>query len=226
MTLRIPLTKDQTLQTEFHEIERRLRKLEKATGTASSSTVRIIQSGGGGSTTVNLTPIIARLDALEATVAAIPDTDFSEFGGVGETSDRGLVPAPGTSLPPTGIAQHLLTESGEWGFPLRGLIDVVTPGDATSAADILDIQGSLVVVGHLSAGDVTCSQVILPGDSYQLRSDQRGLLAIATEEGQTALPYDVVDINGGLHAGHAQFSSIEVVNLHVYGELDLDGGVP
>lgn len=159
LTLRIPLSKDQTLAVEFHEIERRLRKLEKATGTGSNATVRIIQSGGSGGTTVNLTPIIARLDALEATVGAIPDTDFDEFGGVGEESDHGLVPAPGTSEPPTGVAQHLLTEDGTWGFPLRGLIGVATSGEQdTPPYDVVNIQAGLSAAS-IVAGDIECNDL-------------------------------------------------------------------
>lgn len=164
MTLRIPLTKDQTIPVEFHEIERRLRKLEKATGTATSSTVRIIQSGGGSAPTVNLTPIISRLDALEAAVAAFPDTDFSEFGGVGEESDHGLAPAPGTSEPPTGVAQHLLTEDGTWGFPLRGLIGVATSGEQTDPAeDVVNVAAGLHVSGNLSASKVVTRDVVVLG---------------------------------------------------------------
>jgi hypothetical protein len=166
LTLRIPLSPDQTLAVEFHEIERRLRKLEKATGTGSNSSVRIIQSGGGGSTT-DLTPILSRLNALEAAVAVIPDTDFSEFGGVGEESDRGLVPAPGTSLPPTGLAGHVLVEDGEWGFPFRGLVQVATSGEQDSPPyDVLNVQAGLSA-GSIVAGDIECTDLTV----YALKWD-------------------------------------------------------
>jgi hypothetical protein len=110
MALRIPLTSDQTLQTEFHEIERRLRKLEHATGTVAGTTnIRVIGGGGGGAT-VDLKPILERLDLLETQVAAgsDPASLIPNFGPEGATSVRGLVPEPGSAAQPTGIAGHVL----------------------------------------------------------------------------------------------------------------------
>lgn len=173
MSLRIPLTPDQTLQTEFHEIERRLRKLEKGLGVTAGPSSVIRVSGGGGGTSVNLQPIYDRLDVIETTLldlAAAPA--IANYRVVGTSSAAGLVPDPGTSEPPTGVAQHVLTEDNEWGFPLRGLIGVATSGE------------------------------------------------------QTDQPNDIVNVHSGLHVGSVTAATIEVVDLHVYGELDLDGGVP
>jgi hypothetical protein len=146
VSLRIPLSPDQTLQTEFHEIERRLRRLEKRTGTtAGNTTIQVL--GGGAAQPVNLTSILNRLDALEAALAAIPDPDefdIAVFGAVGTSSATGVVPAPGVPLPPTGVAQHLLTENATWGFPLRGLIGVATPGTQTDPPyDVVTLSAGL-----------------------------------------------------------------------------------
>lgn len=231
MSLRIPLG-DQTLQVEFHEIERRLRKLEKVTGVSVASTVRIVNTGGGGGGAVNLQAIYDRLNALEDAIANLPEPITSDFGGVGQSSTHGLVPAPGVALPPTGLAGHVLVEDGEWGFPFRGLLQVTSPGDATEAADNLNLLGSLGLAGDLSADEVDCRRVTtldgvtLSGDAYQVTSFQRGLVPAVTDGTQTQPPYDVVDINAGLHVQSVTAATIEVGDLHVYGELDLDGGVP
>lgn len=145
MSLRIPLTPDQTLQTEFHEIERRLRKIEKGLGVTPglSSVIRV--SGGGGSSAVNLQPIYDRLDVIETTLldlAAAPA--IVDYRVVGASSAAGLVPDPGVSVPPTGVAQHVLTEDNEWGFPLRGLIGVSTSGEQTDPPyDIVTLSAGL-----------------------------------------------------------------------------------
>ena len=232
MSLRIPLTPDQTLQTEFHEIERRLRKLEKATGVGINSS-RVLIAGSSGTGTVNLQPIFDRLNDLEAAIAGLPDPITTDFGAVGPTSVHGLVPAPGVTEPPPGVAEHVVKEDGEWGFPFRGLVQVLSPGTASgTGSDSLNVEGSLGVNGDLSAHIVDAKQVrtidgvSLEGDSYQVTSLQRGLVATATEGSQTEPPYDVVNVNGGLHVGSVMAATIEVGDLHVYGELDLDGGVP
>lgn len=155
MSLRIPLTSDQTLQTEFHEIERRLRRLEKSVGVTVSQTV--LRTSTSSSSSVNLQPIYDRLTALEAAMVALGSfgiDDLPDFGGVGATEARGLVPTPGFAEPPTGVAQHLLTESGEWGFPLRGLIGVATSGEQTDPPyDVIDVS-ALHVAGPLSVSDL------------------------------------------------------------------------
>lgn len=228
MALRIPLTRDQTVQTEFHEIERRLRKLERKTGVTVGGSVTTIQSIGGTSSSVNLGPILDRLDAIEAALLALPDpddVDFAVFGGVGATASSGAVPDPGTHLPPTGVADHVLKENATWGFPLRGLVQVTTPGDITFAADSVNVLGSVGVAGDVSADEVDCRRVLtiegvsIEGDSYQLRSDLRGLVALATDGAQTQPPYDVVDINAGLHTHGILAADIECHDLRVYGSL-------
>ena len=150
MSLRIPLTSDQTLQVEFHEIERRLRRLEKTTGTQATSNTTVQFVGGGVTQKVDLKPITDRLDALEDAVTdlADPASVIGDFGGVGSTASRGLVPTPGVPSPPTGVAQHLVTESGSWGFPLRGLMGAVTSGSHTDiATDVIGITSSLTIAG-------------------------------------------------------------------------------
>ena len=150
MSLRIPLTPDQTLQTEFHEIERRLRRLEKATGVGINSS-RVLIAGSSGTGTVNLQPIYDRLNDLEAAIAGIPDPITTDFGGVGPASVHGLVPAPGTAVPPSGVAGHVLLEDGTWGFPLRGLVQVATSGSQIDPPyDVLSIQSALSIVGIAS----------------------------------------------------------------------------
>ena len=165
MSLRIPLTNDQTLQTEFHEIERRLRKLEKATGVTVSQTV--LRTSTSSSSGVNLQSVYDRLTALEAAVTALGSfgiDDLPDFGGVGATEARGLVPTPGFAEPPTGVAQHLLTESGEWGFPLRGLIGVSTSGEQTDPpSDVVNINAALHA-GHLSVSNIECFDLHTHGD--------------------------------------------------------------
>lgn len=234
MSLRIPIN-GQTAQVEFHEIERRLRRLERATGTSQGvgSRVTVIGSSGGG--TVNLTSILARLDALEDAIANLPPpVTYQDFGGVGATSRRGLVPAPGTASPPAGVSQHLLTEDGEWGFPFRGLMDVTTSGE-TEAADALDVLGGLAILGNLSAndgslaglavhGDIECSDISL----FSINgAPERGLIQVATEANQTEYPFDVVDINAALHvAGPVSLGDLVCSDLYVTGDLTLDGGGP
>lgn len=165
MSLRIPLTSDQTLQTEFHEIERRLRKLEKTTGVTVSQTV--LRSSGTSSGTVNLGPIYDRLTALETALVALGSfgiDDLPDFGGVGATEARGLVPTPGFAEPPTGVAQHLLTESGEWGFPLRGLIGVSTSGEQTDPPyDVVDLSAGVHIAGPVAVGELLVSMARVVG---------------------------------------------------------------
>lgn len=153
MSLRIPLTPDQTLQVEFHEIERRLRRLEKFTKSDSTS-IRVIGTGGTGA--ADLTSIYNRLAALEAAVAV----DVPNLGPVGAAAQAGLAPSPGLGAPPTGVAQHLLTEDAEWGFPLRGLIGVATSGEQTSPPyDVVNLAAALTVwdvaAGNISAADAS-----------------------------------------------------------------------
>lgn len=150
MSLRIPLTSDQTLQVEFHEIERRLRRLEKAT-TSETTSIRVIGSGGTGA--ADLTSIYNRLAALEAAVAL----EVPNLGPVGLAAQAGLAPSPGLGLPPTGVAQHLLTENATWGFPFRGLIGVETSGEQTDPPyDVVNLQAALTV-GHVSAGNIVAA---------------------------------------------------------------------
>jgi hypothetical protein len=166
MSLRIPLGVDQTTQVEFHEIERRLRKLERAVGQAAgNTTVRVIGSGNG-SAGVNLQPLLDRITALENAVAGLGGSDdLPELGPVGSEAQAGIAPDPGIAEPPTGVAQHLLTEDATWGFPLRGLVGVETSGE------------------------------------------------------QTEPPYDVVNLNAALHAGHMSTSNMECFNLHIHGDV-------
>ena len=163
MSLRIPLTPDQTLQTEFHEIERRLRKLEKATGVGINSS-RVLIAGSSGTGTVNLQPIYDRLNDLEAAIAGLPDPITTDFGGVGPASVHGLVPAPGTAVPPSGVAGHVLLEDGTWGFPFRGLIQVATSGEQTAPPyDLIDINAALSAQ-TLVTGDANISNLYTHGD--------------------------------------------------------------
>lgn len=164
MSLRIPLTKDQTLQTEFHEIERRLRKLERATGTAVGHTTVQVIGGGGGVSISDFRTVIERIENLEELVAGIGDpSEIPDFGNVGPAALRGLVPSPDTPLAPEGVAQHVLTEDNNWGFPFRGLVQVVTSGEQSDPPnDVLSIQAS-VNTGNLSAGEIHTSNVTVMG---------------------------------------------------------------
>ena len=234
MSLRIPLTRDQTLQTEFHEIERRLRKLEKRTGLEAGGASRVTVLGSSGAGSVNLTPILQRIEALEDLVATLPTEIYQDFGGVGATSNHGLVPAPGTSQPPTGVGQHLLTESGTWGFPHRGLTHVVTPGDENSGSDTVNVLGNLTALGTISAYSVEANglQVIgtINGEVY-VPTDLRGLIQVATDPTRPEdLPDDKINILGDLHVHDVSAVDIECKNLAVYGTAaivgTIDGGVP
>jgi hypothetical protein len=169
VSLRIPLSPDQTLQTEFHEIERRLRKLEKATGVTAGSS-RVLISGNSGAGAVNLQPIYDRLNDLESAINAIPDPVTNDFGGVGPAAVHGLVPTPGLLVPPTGIARHVLLEDGTWGFPFRGLVQVVTSGSQTDLAyDVLDINAALHLIS-MSAADITCGNFTVLGTTTGIAS--------------------------------------------------------
>jgi hypothetical protein len=166
MSLRVPLTPDRTLQVEFHEIERRLRAMERRTGLQNSRTTLQIIGGSGGA--VDLKPITDRLNAIEIRLGSVgnPAAAIPDFGGVGPESNRGLVPAPGTAEPPTGVGQHLLTESGEWGFPLRGLVGVATSGVQT---DIPCDRVSILADVHmqdLSATRIECQDIAVYGTAY------------------------------------------------------------
>ena len=157
MSLRIPLTSDQTLQVEFHEIERRLRKIEKGLGVNAGSTSIIRVSGGsGGGPAVNLQPIYDRLDVIETTLLDLAATPaIVDYKVVGASSAAGLVPDPGVSEPPTGVAQHVLTEDNEWGFPLRGLIGVSTSGEQTDLPyDVVDVAAGMHVSGPIAVGEI------------------------------------------------------------------------
>jgi hypothetical protein len=169
MSLRIPLSPDQTLQTEFHEIERRLRKLEKATGVTAGSS-RVLIAGNSGTGVVNLQPIYDRLNDLEDALAGLPAPVTNDFGGVGSGAIHGLVPSPGIYAPPTGIARHILLEDGTWGFPFRGLVQVVTSGSQTDLAyDVLDINAALHLIS-MSAADITCGNFTVLGTTTGIAS--------------------------------------------------------
>lgn len=168
MTLRVPLGGDQTLQTEFHEIERRLRKLEKGvlgpTRSSSLNTLQII-GGGSNSTPVDLSQINARLSALENELANLTDPEegtLSVFGGVGPSASQGLVPDPGTAEPPTGVGAHLLVEDSTWGFPFRGLAGVATSG-SDKAQDVLALSAGLHVAHDLSSGNLVTGDADIEG---------------------------------------------------------------
>jgi hypothetical protein len=169
MTLRVPLGGDQTLQTEFHEIERRLRRLEKITigigGQRPGSTISVINSGGPG---VNLTPIIERIEALELAIQGAEDEfnldNIPTLGPVGPSSVRGLAPDPGLRPAPTGLASHVLHEDAEWSYPYRGLIRVGTSGEHTDPPhDVLNLHGALHAQGA-SLGNVECYDLHTHGD--------------------------------------------------------------
>lgn len=163
MTLRIPLTPDQTLQTEFHEIERRLRKLEKSTGVQSGRTLIQVTNEGGST---NLQSIYERLAVIESTLASsiVSVDDIQDLGAVGPNAHKGLAPDPGQGVPPTGVAQHVLTENAEWEFPFRGLIGVATPGDETEAGDSVFVLGSMSVIGNMAVNALSCESVTLDAD--------------------------------------------------------------
>ena len=166
MSLRIPLSPDLTLQTEFHEIERRLRKLEKTTGVTVGGTTstRLLVSNSTTTGTVNLQPIYDRLNDLENAVANLPEPITTDFGGVGVASVHGLVPAPGTAQPPTGVAGHVLLSDGTWGFPFRGLVQVATSGtESDPALDVITILGGLSVLGSVQASELVVSVIHTPG---------------------------------------------------------------
>ena len=162
MSLRIPLAPDQTLSVEFHEIERRLRKLERETGVSSVSTIRV--TGGGSSAPVNLSGIYARLEALEASLGEIDVDDLPNLGPVGDAAQKGLAPSPGLAEPPTGVAQHLLTEDAVWGFPFRGLVGVSTSGEHTDIPyDVLDVLSGVHIGGPVSVGELLVNTARVAG---------------------------------------------------------------
>lgn len=230
MTLRIPLTQDQTLQVEFHEIERRLRKLEKSLGRDSTTASIRVVAGGSGTDTVNpsdLAALEARLAALEAAVLDLETELPPEFGAVGSESAAGIVMDPGVPMPPTGLAEHVLKEDATWGFPFRGLVQVTTPGDETDkGTDAVNIEGTLTVNADLSAHDIearrvrTIEGVTLEGDSYQVWSDERGLVFVVTEQDQTDQPDDVVNILADLHTQDILAADVECYNLHTGGDIE------
>ncbi len=158
MSLRIPLGSDQTLQVEFHEIERRLRRLERASGVSPAGGPNLIfnsTSSGSGGTAINLQPILDRLTALETALSLISTTNPPDYGAVGASARNGLVPTPGLAEPPTGVAQHVLTEDNFWGFPFRGLIGVATSGEQTDLPyDVVDVSAALHVAGPFSVADL------------------------------------------------------------------------
>lgn len=221
MALRIPLTPDMTLQTEFHEIERRLRKLEKVTGTASNSTTIKVVGGGGGA--VDLSAIYSRLAALESAVAQPVDlSGLAEFQPAGDGSSKGLVPAPDEAAPPTGLADQYLEEDGTWSWPFRGLFNVATQGNENGyGGDTLNLLGSLGILGNFSAQEIECLGVNLPGDYYQTKSEFRDLVMPVTDGTQTQPPYNVIDVQGGLHvAGDFSAADAELFNLHTHGDIE------
>jgi len=169
VTLRVPLGGDQTLQVEFHEIERRLRALEgKVLGVSRPGVTSTLTVIGGAAT--NLQPIEERLSSLETIVAELeanPEVDVSAipvFGAVGSTSAKGLVLEPGQREPPTGLAEHVLKEDATWGFPYRGLVRVATPGTQTEPpSDVVNVHGSLSA-RHLEVSDIECYNLHVHGD--------------------------------------------------------------
>lgn len=232
MSLRIPLTKDQTLQTEFHEIERRLRKLERQTGvtvgsngTTSNTTFQTIVQGGA----TNLDAIYARLAVIEEALRnlSIPEANLPELGPAGPDAQAGIAPDPGTGVPPTGVAQHLLVEDATWGFPFRGLMGVTTVGDSSGPGqDAINVEGTLNVNADLTANRIearsvtTLEGVTLESDTYQLSSDERGLVRSVTDGTQTQPPCDVVSVLAGLHCGDVMASDVVCHSLYTYGNLE------
>ena len=160
MALRIPLSPDMTLQTEFHEIERRLRRLERNLGTgAGESHITVVAGSSGGgpqpAAAVDLSAIYARLDALEDTVATLDTASIPVFMPAGSSSAQGIVPDPGNAAAPVGLEEHLLKEDATWGFPLRGLVKVAKgTDDVTTLREVLDVLGGLHVAGDLTAADL------------------------------------------------------------------------
>jgi hypothetical protein len=162
MALRIPLTHDQTLQTEFHEIERRLRKLETAAAKIGTNSSVILGSGGTGSP--SLGSVYARLTALEQALAALGAVTVPELGPVGASAQAGIAPDPGLYAAPTGVAEHVLKEDATWGFPFRGLVQVGTSGEQTQPPyDVLNVFGGLQV-GDVTAADVELFNLYINGD--------------------------------------------------------------
>jgi hypothetical protein len=174
MALRIPLSPDQTLQTEFHEVERRLRALEKRTGVTVGSSIRVVNTSSGAGVPINLQPFLDRLTALEQQVNNLPTPVTNNFGGVGATSAAGLVPAPGVPEPPTGLSEHLILENGAWGYPFRGMIQRATV-DSLQLSETLDILGSLSVSGGLAVDEITCRDVTVLGESDLLLTQRGGV---------------------------------------------------
>jgi hypothetical protein len=231
MSLRIPIGADQTLQVEFHEVERRLRRLERRTGTSVGSTTLQVIGGGGGST-VDLKPITDRLDALELALASMEEPITNDFGANGPAAVHGLVPTPGTFVPPTGVGDHVLKEDATWGFPLRGLIGAATPGDETTGSDTVNLLANLIATGKVVSSGLEALEIrshgILYGEPEQARL--RGLIQVTTEPDQTTLPDDKVSILADLHTQDMSAARIECMDLAVYGTASInatiDGGVP
>jgi hypothetical protein len=67
---------------------------------------------------------------------------------------------------------------------------------------------------------VTLDGVSLSGDEYQKTSLQRGLIPAVTDGTQTDPPYDVVDINAGLHVGHIMAADVSCYSLRTHGEVE------
>jgi len=170
LSLRIPLTNDQTLQTEFHEIERRLRKLEKSLGRGGTTTILSMGGGGGGNVlaapTVDLSQIEDRLSTLETIVDGLDAVTIPVFGPVGTNASSGIVPSPEQSDPPSEIADQYLQEDTTWSFPLRGLVFNATNGVADiDTHEVVDLHGGLHV-GAVSASDVMTGDLHVFGSLF------------------------------------------------------------
>lgn len=175
MSLRIPLTPDQTMQVEFHEIERRLRKLERQIGKGTGGDTYISVSGGGltggrvPSTPTTITEhdmelLLDRVAVLEDAVANLDTSEVPVFKEAGPGAARGIVPSPEAVTPPTGMTAEYLEEDATWSYPYRGLIHIATAGDETIGTDILNVAGALHVAGDLTAADLAVFDLHTYGD--------------------------------------------------------------
>jgi hypothetical protein len=107
--------------------------------------------------------------------------DFNDvMRGSGPAHALGYAPDPGEAA----WDERALMETGRWGYPLLGLIRVVTRlgvfGDVQFAGDILNVLGSMAIIGNIGAAKAYLKDLEVTGIVSGLVENHGGTLVDAS----------------------------------------------
>lgn len=180
MSIRLPSGADPDTLATFRDIEQQLEELRALKAPAPDA--------------VDVEALITRIEQLER---RRPDNALDAFVGSGPQSGPGLVPGPGG----TADNEAVLGENGSWGYPVRGLVRAVTKdgavGDTQYGADVIDVLGSLAVLGGLSTDELMARKLNVPAIACRLNrvADQTITSGVATSILFTNESYDSDDMH-------------------------------